>query len=118
MKPVASGAIAYAGSRFLLGQTGQIQLPGLGFVDQPLAMGAVVGAATLVSEVGGNYVLPYLPNNLQSAEKQKQIVEPALCAAGSVGFLYAFDRNEVDSMEKMGKVALLGAGKKTQHQQQ
>jgi hypothetical protein len=65
---IATGAVAYAGSKFLLGTTGTSNLPGLGSVDSSIAFGATCAAAELITDATSGLIskLPVVGSTLGS----------------------------------------------------
>lgn len=101
--PLASAAIGYAGSRWVLQNSGTI-LVGNTAIDKNLGYAALIGAGSLVAEVTRDYVIPKIPLNtlspgLQTATK---IAIPAAIAGGSA---VAFEK--LATAEPSGGVASL-----------
>jgi hypothetical protein len=74
-KPLAVGAVGAAVTYYLFNETGNMLLLGQS-IPTWIGVGACLTGTTLVSETLGNYVLPLIPKNYQTAKTEKLVLEP------------------------------------------
>jgi hypothetical protein len=80
-----AGGLGWAGSKYLLGNTGTVTINGTS-IDKSVAFGITVGVADGIAEVAKDYVLPKIPLT-QNPSINKMIqnsVPPALCGTAAV----------------------------------
>jgi hypothetical protein len=68
-----------------------------------------IGTSVLVGQIGGNYILPYIPLNSSFVGYEKLLLNPALTGRALVLALKLYDENTLKSTE-YGQTFLLGAG--------
>ena len=79
--PGVTGATA-AVATFATGDSFSTKMWLLGMdVSTPIAIGVTALGASLLGEVIGNWVLPYIPGNYRSARTEKLIIKPAFTGA-------------------------------------
>ncbi len=79
-KPIIVGGIGILIAKLVFGEEGNLILFNQ-VVPGWIGIGGSLVATTLLSESIGNYVLPYLPANMQFAQTEKLIFEPIINAA-------------------------------------
>jgi hypothetical protein len=82
--PALSAGYAYAGSRFLLGNTGNVSI-GSTSVDKNLAIAGLVGAGALVSTLSKDYIIPRIPGDARVKQIAQSAVGPVVCGAATYG---------------------------------
>lgn len=109
-QPLLAGGIAFlAGKMFY--DAGDMNIPFTQMsVSLPLALGATVAGASLVSSFSKNYVLTMLPQNAAYADQESMWTGPLL--TGGVSLLVLKYGSENYQWDKIGyvKAILLGAG--------
>lgn len=82
---VASAGFGYIGSRYLIGNTGNVIISGKS-MDKNLVVAGVVGIASAVGETTKDYFIPMLPESIaqsESADFAKASVGPALAGVST-----------------------------------
>ena len=59
-QPAIAGAFGYVGSRFILGNEGNLSVSSYS-IDKNLAMGGMITASSLVANVSKDYIIPKIP---------------------------------------------------------
>jgi hypothetical protein len=76
-KPAAVGVVGAVVTYYLFGETGSMVLLNQ-VIPGWLGVGVCLTATTLASETLGNYVLPLIPKNYQTAKTEKLVLEPVI----------------------------------------
>lgn len=60
LQPALSAGFGYAGSRFVLGNTGSVSVGGTS-IDKNIAVAVTSAASALVANIGKDYIIPKIP---------------------------------------------------------
>jgi len=104
-KGLATGVIAYAAGRFILGDEGQSDLFGFN-MDSNVALGLSAAGDSVAADLAHDYILPHIPGNEKYANP-----EAALLGLGTAGAASALIYNQggVGVPQSMN-LFLVGAG--------
>jgi hypothetical protein len=91
LTPLMTGGYGFLGSKYILGNTGQVQLLGTN-LDKNLSFALLTGASCLVANTAKDYVIPRIPGDQNIKNIAQKAVGPALCG-GSVVAMEALLEN-------------------------
>jgi hypothetical protein len=97
--PVAAGLVAAAEAAYMFPGYDRMSVPLLGEVSPAVGFGVHTALAAAVGQVGGNYVLPYLPKLGSYANIEKRIAAPLVTGVADVA-LVRFTGNDRVSMQQ------------------
>ena len=80
--PIIAGGTAFVGSKYLLGNTGTVNIASAS-LDKNLVMAGVVTASSYIGETSKNYVIPRLPSSVVNNPYSKAAVTPVLCGTAT-----------------------------------
>lgn len=83
--PALAGGYAYAGSKFIMGDSGNVTVGGTS-IDKSLATAGVVGASALIAQTTKDFIIPKIPVTGDMKRVAQGAVGPALCG-GSTALL-------------------------------
>lgn len=84
VQPLVTGGIGYLGSKFVLGNTGQLSLGGKS-VDKNLALAMISAAGAVVANTTKDYIIPYIPiNDITVKQVAQKAVGPVICGTSTV----------------------------------
>jgi hypothetical protein len=106
LQPVIVGAVAGLGYRYFFGSIGNVNLLGVS-VNDGLAVGVSVGAASAFSETIKFWVLPYIPANKSLAGIETMLLSPMITGVTSTAAINLLTNVESKSYFQS---FLLGAG--------
>lgn len=84
MVPIFSGATAYAIGMAMYPEDA-FDLPAVGTVSAPVGLAVASGVGAAIGQVGGNYILPYIPRIGGYANVEKRIAAPLASGAATWG---------------------------------
>ena len=102
--PVVSGAIAAAEAAYMFSDFSAMEVPLLGTMTPAMGFGVTTAVATAVGQVGGNYVLPYIPKIGSYANLEKRVAGPLVTGLADVALVRSSNAGV-----GMGQAFLVGA---------